>query len=112
MRLSEMQVQFPWTVHYSQDYRLNPLVHKDFGHALIHVTKASGKLAELVDNIDHDRTTTDDLDLAEKYSKYLADLVVCALRMANTFPGKHIDLERAVIDRLETKNNVKLHTQD
>jgi hypothetical protein len=108
VRLSEMQVQLPWTVRYSQDYRLNPLVHKDFGHALVHVTKASGRLAELVDNIDHDRDTTDDPELAEKYSKYLADLVVCALRMANTFPGQHINLERAVIERLEIKNGITL----
>src|SRR4051812_26617503 len=98
--IRELQTGLPWTIRYSRDYRANPQTHKDFAHALVHVTKASGHLAELVDDMDHDRAVADDPSLRERYSKYLADLVVCALRAANTFPGGVVDLQRAVEDRI------------
>ena len=106
--LRDIQVNLPWTVRYSQDYRCNPLTHKDFQHAMVHVAKAAGKLFELCDDCDHDRATADDVELREKYAKYLADLVLCALRAANTFPGGVVDLESELIHRIESKNGVKL----
>ena len=45
---------------------------------------------------------------AEEVDRFVADLVVCALRMANTCPGRTIDLQRAVQDRIENKNQVEL----
>lgn len=72
------------------------------------VSKAVGKLHGLADDMDHNK----DLALSvnrEDYAKYIADLVVCALRLANTFPGRVIDLENEVIKRIETKNGVKLN---
>lgn len=106
--LRSIQARLPWTIRYSQDFRLNPLTHKDFQHALIHVGKAVGKLFELCDDCDHDRNVADSKELKEQYSKYIADLVLCALRMANVFPGGVIDLEGELINRIESKNNVKL----
>ena len=44
----------------------------------------------------------------EEIDRYIADLVVCALRMANTCPDRIIDLETEVKKRIENKNNVNL----
>lgn len=107
--IRDLQVNLPWTIRYSTDFRSSPVAHKDFAHALHHVSKAAGKLHELADDMDHDRTVADGGQvLRETYEKYVADLVVCALRIANTFPGGMIDLERAVIERIESKNAVIL----
>lgn len=102
--IRELQTSLPWTIRYSRDFRANPQPHKDFAHALLHVTKAMGKLTALVDDMDHDREVADDSTLRERHAKYLADLVVCALRAANTFPGGVVDLQRAVEERIMTKN--------
>lgn len=108
MRLKDLQTNLPWTIRYSTDFRSSPLAHKDFAHAMHHVSKASGKLHALADDMDHDRGVADTASLRENYGKYVADLVVCALRIANTFPGGVIDLEAEVIKRIENKNEVKL----
>lgn len=102
--LRELQTNLPWTIRYSRDFRSAPTTHKDFAHALHHVSKAAGKLHALADDMDHDREVADDPSLRERHARYIADLVVCALRLANTFPGGVVDLERAVVDRIETKN--------
>ena len=104
MRLRTMQARLPWTVHYHKDFRASPMVHKDFGHALLHVQKAIGKLAAVVNDAEHGGSTFP----PEEVDDYVADLVVCALRMANTCPGRVIDLEEAVIRRIEAKNGVVL----
>lgn len=107
LTIRELQTNLPWSVHYSSDFRATPMPHKDFAHALTHVHKAGGMLAALVDDMDHRKETADDPAIRENI-KYLADLVICAMRMANTFPGGMVDLQRAVEDRLESKNDVKL----
>lgn len=106
--LRALQTNLPWTVRYSQDFRANPQSHKDFAHAVLHAVKAVGRLSEFVDDMDHDRSVADEKGLRDQFGVYVADLVVCALRAANTYPGGVLDLNDAVIDRIETKNNVKL----
>jgi len=108
MEIRELQTNLPWTIKYSRDYRSNPMTHKDFAHALTHIGKATGKLHALVDDMDHDREIATNPKLRSMYGKYVADLVICALRMANTFPGGVIDLQQEVITRIEKKNNVKI----
>ncbi len=108
LTLREFQTRLPWTIRYSNDFRSSPMTHKDFAHTMHHVSKAAGHLHALADDMDHDREIADDSTLRERYAKYVADLVVCALRLANTFPGGVIDLQQATHDRIETKNNVKL----
>lgn len=98
--LRELQSSLPWTAHYHRDFRATPMSHKDFGHGLTHVVKAAGKLAAIVDEAEH---AGHDFNHAE-VGKYLADLVICALRMANTCPNGVVDLQRTVEDRLATKN--------
>jgi hypothetical protein len=106
--IRELQTKLPWTIRYSTDFRSNPQTHKDFAHALHHVSKAAGKLHALADDMDHDRELANDPTLRERYAKYIADLVVCAIRMANTFPGGVVDLQNAVQHRIEEKNETKL----
>jgi hypothetical protein len=101
--LRHLQTTLPWTIKYSTDFRANPQSHKDFAHALLHVQKAAGKLAAMVDDIDHNRDVALDHTIREN-ARFIADLVVCALRLANTFPGGSVDLENATIARITTKN--------
>lgn len=101
--LRELQSSLPWTIRYHRDFRSNPQAHKDFEHALLHVLKAAGKLAAVVNDAEH---SGHDFNHGE-VAPYVADMVVCALRMANTCPNQVIDLQRAVEDRISTKNQFK-----
>lgn len=103
--IRELQSSLPWTAHYHRDFRSNPQTHKDFGHALLHVLKAAGKLAAIVDDAEHGGYDWADPAKRADVEKYVADMVICALRMANTCPDGVIDLQRAVDERLTSKNN-------
>ena len=98
--IRELQSSLPWTAHYHRDFRSNPQPHKDFDHALLHIVKACGGLATVIDKAEHGGHEFDHEDV----SKYVADMVICALRMANTCPNGIIDLQRAVEDRIAGKN--------
>jgi hypothetical protein len=105
LTLKDLQEQLPWTIKYSRDFRENPQEHKDFAHALTHAVKACGKLAGIIDDLDHRRES---LELRDKsYENYIADLVICALRMANTSMSP-FDLQAKVINRIEVKNQIQL----
>jgi hypothetical protein len=99
--LRELQTSLPWTVHYHRDFRAAPMTHKDFAHALVHVVKAAGRIAAVVNDAEHGGSEFK----AEEIDRFVADLVVCALRMANTCPGRTIDLQEAVERRIRTKNS-------
>lgn len=98
--LRELQTTLPFTTHFHHDFRASPMSHKDFAHALNHVVKASGKLATLVDDAEHKGHDFQHSAVAP----YVADLVVCALRMANVCPNGVIDLQAAVEARIAAKN--------
>lgn len=103
--IRELQSSLPWTSHYHRDFRSSPQTHKDFGHALLHVHKAGGKLAAIIDDAEHAGYDWADPANRADVEKYVADLVICALRLANTCPDGVIDLQRAVEQRLLAKNN-------
>lgn len=103
--IREMQSGLPWTGHYHRDFRSTPMTHKDFAHGLLHVHKAGGKLAAIVNDAEHGGVDWASADVRADVSKYIADFVVCALRMANTCPEGVIDLQKAVEDRIAGKNN-------
>lgn len=103
--IRELQSSLPWTAHYHRDFRATPMTHKDFGHALLHVHKAGGKLASIIDEAEHAGFEWASVEKRAEVEKYLADFVICALRMANTCPDGVIDLQRAVEQRLTAKNN-------
>jgi len=108
LTIRELQKQLPWTIHYDEAFRNSPVAHKDFQHALLHVFKAAGKLASAVNDAEHKGHLFKSVDI----DPYLADLVICALRMANTCPrptGRQpIDLQTCVEERIEMKNGMKL----
>lgn len=110
LTLREIQLTLPWTVKYSCDYRANPQSHKDFTHAILHAQKALGKLAAAADDMDHARDAATDMDSMSKLGDYMADLVLCALRMANTVPSTSIDIHGRLLARIADKNNLKLVT--
>lgn len=103
--IRELQTSLPWTGHYHRDFRATPMTHKDFAHALLHVHKAGGKLAAMVNDAEHGGVDWTGPAVREEAAKYIADLVVCALRMATTCPEGQIDLQSAVEDRITSKNN-------
>lgn len=105
MNIATLQEKLPWSLAYGEGFKANPTTYKDFQHALTHIHKAAGKLAAIVEDADHDRAV---FFHKADVEKYLADLVICAMRMANTNPTGVIDLERAVINRLELKNGITL----
>ena len=108
MNILEIQSKLPWGREYSASFQANPCVYKDFQHALTHISKASGKLWTIVEEADHIGDTPAFCFKKEDIEKFLADLVICAMRMANTNPSGLINLQKAVINRLEMKNGVKL----
>lgn len=109
LSLRSLQVQLPWDMPYSPEFNNARLPHLDFQHALMHVLKASGKLAECCEDADHGRR---DSFRTQDVAARLADLVICAMRMANTAPGGLICLQSAVEDRIESKNNIQLKRLD
>ena len=102
--LKQLQDLLPWTIRYDSDFRASPVKHKDFQHAAIHVMKALGKISAAINDAEHAGFDWGASDIPQ----YVADLVICALRMANTMPELQFDLEQEVIKRLEGKNGLRL----
>ena len=67
----------------------------DANHALIHMMKAVGKIASALNDAEHEYRPF----YAEEVERYLADLVICAVR----FAGTAVDLEKSCVIRLEEK---------
>lgn len=108
--LKFLQAELPglWTdEQYSLEFRQDPCPYKDFQHALLHVGKAMNRLNEMVEAADHGAVSFPPADV----EKYVADLVICALRLAIKNPTGEFDLERAVFGRIETKMGAKLARQ-
>ena len=97
-----------WTGEtYSAAFNSSPSKYNDFDHAIKHVQKALGRLVEMSELADHG-TPAEVAFRFEDARKYLADVVICAARLANTIPGG-VDLEMAVVDRMRSKMNVDLY---
>lgn len=72
------------------------LCHRsDTNHALVHMTKALGKIASALNDAEHERRTS----TADEVEKYLADLVICAARFGHNI----VNLDTACIRRLAEK---------
>ncbi len=67
----------------------------DAGHALVHMTKALGKVASALNDAEHDRRAP----RSDEIAKYLADLVICAARFGHGV----VDLDAACKARLAEK---------
>lgn len=108
--LSEIQksLKKTWTLEsYSETFKKSTLPWRDFQHSLLHVMKATGKLAAIVEGADHkNEPSMAPFSPPAKAANYLADLIVCAIRMASKYPLGEIDIEKAVIDRIREKADV------
>jgi hypothetical protein len=79
---------------YPKEFNTEVSPHRHLTHALLHAVKACGKLTEVVDDADH---RLEQGGQTVKAIKALADLVICAQRMAQTID---IRLDNAVSSRL------------
>lgn len=101
------EIEKHWTdKSYSLEFRASTCPYKHFQHGVMHAQKAGNRLMEMVEEADH--TGPEGAFPSDKVEKFVADLIICAVRLANKAPGGPIDLERAVFDRIEEKMGVKL----
>lgn len=107
MTLKELQETMPWVANYHPDFVASQMTHKNFGHALLHAQKACGKLAAVINDAEHQGSNFN----PEEVDRFIADLVVCALRMASTIPGRHLDLEAEVVARIKRNNDVAVNKE-
>jgi hypothetical protein len=105
MTLTEIQKQLPWGKPYSEKFNALDLPYKDFQHAIQHTMKALGKLSAIIEDADHGQGL---FFPKEEVEKYLADVVICAIRAASVTPVIPINIEEAVIRRIEAKNGITL----
>lgn len=98
-----------WTDElYSEQFKSSPSRYKHFDHALKHVLKAGVRLLEMAEEADHTGVSNFDKDAVQKY---VADLMICSIRLANVSPTGNLDLEKAVFDRIERKMGVRLEQE-
>lgn len=91
-----------------------------FEHVLGHVSKAAGKLHGLVGDSEHiveinhgkkihqrcgDAFAQAEKDNGKAASVYIADLIICAAKLADLCPSGEIDLEAAIKDRIAEKQD-------
>jgi hypothetical protein len=112
MNVNDISKLFP---HFSVD---------TFEHVLGHVSKAAGKLHGLVGDADHiearEEPGSDDArsavlreeafaaaehDNGKAARAYIADLVICAARLAVICPSGAFDLQQAIEDRMAEKKD-------
>lgn len=67
----------------------------DAAHALLHITKALGKVASAQNDAAHQNRSV----YVWEVDKYLADIVICAARFAHGI----VNLETAIVSRLVDK---------
>ena len=90
LKYLQQQVNARWG---SQD---SNLCHKsDTNHALVHMTKALGKVASALNDAEHEQRAP----TAAEVEKYLADLIICAARFAYGI----VDIDSACVLRLAEK---------
>ena len=96
-----------WTDElYSEEFRKRSSSHKDFDHALKHIRKAAQVLENMTEEADHSGSA-DAFEL-EPIGKYIADILISTIRLANVAPVGSINLEEAVLKRIERKMGVRL----
>lgn len=76
--------------------------NKDFDSSLTHALKTLGKLSIVAD-----KDNKDVLFIQDKVEQYIADLVICAIIMANTYTKPVINLDAALMAQINTQNNMK-----
>ena len=107
--IQTLQRELPklWTDdQYSVEFRNRVSDYKDFDHALKHIVKATGRLMMLAEDADHVGSMK--TLITGEVQRYVADLVICSVRLAITNPEGSFDLEKAIRDRIQEKMGVTL----
>lgn len=102
--LRHLQANLPWSKKYTTEFIAsateNPFrIHT---HDVLHVMKSLGQVAAECERVDHGEEPKLN---REQFADRLADLVICALHMANT---TSTDLTDAVVQKIQERNNVTL----
>lgn len=109
--IRELQENLPWGAHnYSATFQAYEAAHRDYAHAFLHVQKALGKLAPALDDADHIEDVAFAFKAHPPAGKYIADIIICAIRMASTCPEGPIDIQAALefrIAEIEAKSAAK-----
>lgn len=95
-----------WTSqNYSEQFRKSRSEYKHFDHTLKHIRKAAQELENLTEEADHSGFSTFEPSTVRKY---VSDIVISAIRLANVAPSGVFDLEDAVFTRIERKMGPRL----
>ncbi len=105
----DLQQTLPWGVHdYSAAFKARTDLHRDYQHALLHIDKARRALDEFLDAVEHNDALGAVYEQhREEAKRKLADILICTLRAANTFPGNPIDMQEAYDARAMEKFGAK-----
>lgn len=107
LRFLQQQLRKLWTDElYSEEFRARKSSYKDFDHALKHVRKAAQTLENMTEEADHSGSLQ--VFEAAALKKYIADILISTVRLANTTPLGVVDLEQSVLERIERKMGVRL----
>jgi hypothetical protein len=99
MTIKQLQLDMkPWAVEPHFSNNADPCFM--LKHALFHATKATGKIAGAADEHDHSGASGVPAVSFRGCEKYLADLVICAMKMASE---TGVDLGQTVEDRMRDK---------
>ena len=99
--IRDLQEHLPWGAHnYSERFRAYDAPHRDYAHAFLHVQKALGKLTEALDTADHVENVRAAFEAQPPARKYIADLIICAIRLASTCPEGPINIHEALMERI------------
>lgn len=100
--MSDLQVAVAqgWTGElYSDEFKARQSAYKDFDHALKHIRKAAAALENMTEKADHGAVLVE----YDQVQKYIADIIISAARLANVTPGGSVNLDFAVVKRLQEK---------
>lgn len=111
LRFLQQQLRKLWTdEHYSEEFKVRKSPYKDFDHALKHIRKAAQELENMTEEVDHSGSLS--VFEASSLQKYIADILISAVRLANVTPLGVVDLEGTVLQRIERKMGVRLVPSD
>ena len=105
IQVLQMRIEKRWgSSTYGYPFRSRQDPQRDAHHAVLHITKALGKLAGPLDDLDHSGSPlVEGRARAHDVAKALADIVICVARVASEWPGVAIELSDAIAARLVEK---------
>lgn len=84
---------------YSGQFKASPSSYKHFDHALKHIRKAAQALENMTEAADHGEISF----TPELIRKYVADIIISAVRLWNVSPAGPLAVDQAVVARMDKK---------